>query len=88
MAGLQAAGNTMAEKPDIMLVDDAERDGPSDNPEKAPSVRVVDSFHVLGLTDDDAEFYNNYTPEQRARTKRKVCTEPWMKHKDMLMLTL
>ena len=72
MANVNVAGNTVTDKPDIILVDDAGRDGPSDNPEKASQVRVVDSFHVLGLTDDDADFYNNYTPEQRKRTMRKV----------------
>lgn len=66
-----AAGNTATDKPDIMMIDDV-RPGHEDNIEKSTQIRVMDTFHVIGLSDDDANFYNNYTPEQRARTKRKV----------------
>jgi hypothetical protein len=71
MADLAAAGNTLVDKPDVIMVDDARNDG-ADHSEKAAQIRVVDTFHVLGLSDDDADFYNNYTPEKRARTKRKI----------------
>ncbi|CRJ81834.1 hypothetical protein BN1708_001983 [Verticillium longisporum] len=66
-----ANNNLSTEKPEIVLVDD-NRDVSDDVPEKAPHARVIDSFHVLGLTDDDVHFYDNYTPEQRKRTMRKV----------------
>ncbi|EGY20131.1 hypothetical protein VD0004_g410 [Verticillium dahliae] len=66
-----ANNNLSTEKPEIVLVDD-NRDASDDVPEKAPHARVIDSFHVLGLTDDDVHFYDSYTPEQRKRTMRKV----------------
>jgi hypothetical protein len=71
MANLPAAANVLTDKPDVIMVDDARTDAGHQS-EKATQIRVVDTFHVLGLSDDDAEFYNNYTPEQRARTKRKI----------------
>ncbi|KAF6792050.1 transporter C1002.16c-like protein 24 [Colletotrichum sojae] len=60
-----------ADKPEISFVDD--RDGDAMDSEKgSPAVRTIDNMRVLGLSDDDAEFYANYTPEQRKRTTRKV----------------
>ena len=56
------------EKPEIDTVDHI----CDEVPEKAPETRVIDSFHVLGLTDEDVEFYENYTEEQRHKTMRKV----------------
>ncbi|KZL77909.1 MFS transporter, partial [Colletotrichum tofieldiae] len=60
-----------ADKPEIAFVDDREADSRSDA-EKGPVVRMIDSIRVLGLSDDDADFYANFTPEQRKRTTRKV----------------
>lgn len=71
MATLTAAGSTVTDKADIIAMEDG-RDGTTDHAEKASQIRVVDTFHVLGLSDEDADFYNNYTPEQRKRTRRKV----------------
>lgn len=66
-----ATANNPIEKPDIILVENAMKDD-LENPEKAPQVLTVDGYHVLGLTEEDAEFYNNYSPEQRRRTRHKV----------------
>lgn len=60
------------DKPEISFVDDREDDARSDS-EKAPAVRIIDDVRVLGLSEDDAEFYANFTPEQRKKTIRKVC---------------
>ena len=62
--------NNALDKPEIVMIDDAIPH--QDDSGKAPSVRVVEGFHVLGLSDDDVEFYNNYTPEMRKKTMRKV----------------
>ncbi|TID00372.1 putative transporter [Colletotrichum higginsianum] len=59
------------EKPEIDFVDDREADDRSDA-EKGPVVRTIDNIRVLGLSEDDAQFYANFTPEQRKRTTRKV----------------
>ena len=63
-------GSSDAEKAEIFMVDDTMAG--SNALEKAPTVRVIDDFHVLGLTEEDADFYNNYTPEMRKKTMRKV----------------
>ena len=60
------------EKPDIILADDAKTEIDEKAPEKAPDARTIEGFHVLGLSDDDVDFYTNYAPEQRKRTIRKV----------------
>lgn len=57
-----------SEKPDIVLVDDKD----DDNEKGAGVVRTVDTFRVLGLTNEDAEFYSNVSIEQRKRIIRKV----------------
>lgn len=69
MAIVQHSGD----KPDIVHADD-KADMVDENAfdKAAPEARTIDGFHVLGLSDDDVEFYNNYTPEQRKRTMRKV----------------
>lgn len=61
------------EKPDVVMVDDLDEKNPSSDNEKAPQARTIDNIRVLGLTDDDAEFYNNFTPEQRKTVIKKVC---------------
>ena len=61
----------MTDKPEVEMIDQADTAMVEDL-EKVAAVRVVDNFQVLGLSDEDADFYNNYTPAQRARTKRKV----------------
>ncbi|KAH8763101.1 major facilitator superfamily domain-containing protein [Diaporthe sp. PMI_573] len=61
----------MADKPDISMVDNRSiEDG--DRPDKQSASRVIANIHVLGLTDDDAEFYENFPPEKRTKLVRKV----------------
>ncbi|KAK4118765.1 MFS general substrate transporter [Parathielavia appendiculata] len=50
----------------------AESQSGHDDTEKATAVHVIDNFRVLGLTDDDAEFYNAFSEERRRRIIRKV----------------
>ncbi|KAL8282862.1 hypothetical protein RB600_006038 [Gaeumannomyces tritici] len=53
----------------VEQIDNASQDN---SPDKAPVARTIDNMRVLGLTDEDAEFYASYTPEQRKRVIRKV----------------
>ncbi|KAK1624428.1 inner membrane transport protein yfaV [Colletotrichum phormii] len=59
------------DKPEISFVDDRDDDTRSDS-EKALVVRIIDDVRALGLSEDDVEFYANFTPEQRKTTIRKV----------------
>lgn len=43
-----------------------------DRPDKQSASRVIANIHVLGLTDDDAEFYESFPPERRSKLVRKV----------------
>jgi hypothetical protein len=45
--------------------------GPDDT-EKAATVHVIDNFRVLGLTDNDADFYNGFSEERRRHVVHKV----------------
>lgn len=67
-----AATNAAAEKPDVVMIENSVRDDLEDNPEKAPQVLHVDGFNVLGLTPDDADFYQNYSLKDRKKTTHKV----------------
>jgi len=67
-----AATHVSDEKPDVMMVENAIRDDLEDNPEKAPQVLHVDGFNVLGLSPEDAEFYQNYSDKDRKKTMHKV----------------
>lgn len=57
------------EKPDIVFVDDHEK---TEDAEKGPNVRTIDNVRVLGLSDDDADFYNNMSEADRKKITRKV----------------
>lgn len=39
----------------------------------AASVREVDGLVVLGMSQDDLDFYEGFSPQKRARLNRKVC---------------
>lgn len=56
-------------KPDSVYFDEVEK---SSGIESAPVAREIDGIRVLGLSQDDADFYASYTPEQRKRVVRKV----------------
>ncbi|KAF4468799.1 inner membrane transport yfaV [Fusarium albosuccineum] len=60
------------EKPDVVMVDDMDLDVKHGDAEKATQVREIDNMRVLGLTDEDADFYNNTTPEQRKTIIKKI----------------
>lgn len=61
------------DKNDVVMIDNAtNRDDLEENLEKAPQVFHVDGFNVLGLSAEDAEFYQNYSEEEKKRTKHKV----------------
>lgn len=57
------------EKPDIVFVDDHAK---AEDPEKGPNVRTIDNVRVLGLSDDDADFYNGVSEADRKKITRKV----------------
>lgn len=61
----------MADKPDISMVDNRSIEE-GDRPDKQSASRVIANIHVLGLTDDDAEFYESFPPERRSKLVRKV----------------
>lgn len=46
-----------------------------ENPQKQSASRVIANIHVLGLTDDDAEFYESYPPEKRSKLVSKVVSD-------------
>ncbi|VUC31396.1 unnamed protein product [Clonostachys rosea] len=58
------------EKPDITMIDDRSIDRA--DAEKGQNIRTIDNFRVLGLSDDDVEFYENFSDEARKRVVRKV----------------
>jgi hypothetical protein len=66
--------NSSDEKPDVMMVEKAINDDVEGNPVKAPQVYHIDGFSVLGLSAEDAEFYQNYSAVDRKRTMHKVST--------------
>lgn len=39
----------------------------------AASVREVDGLVVLGMSQDDMDFYEEFGPSKRSRLNRKVC---------------
>jgi hypothetical protein len=59
------------EKPAITLVDDRDMAQEVD-PEKRGAVYTIDDIRVVGISDEDAAFYQSYTPEMRKRVIRKV----------------
>ncbi|KAG6362503.1 hypothetical protein INS49_010735 [Diaporthe citri] len=46
--------------------------GHVENLDGAPQVIEIDGFRVLGLSPDDADFYNNFSAERRKKVLRKV----------------
>lgn len=64
--------NSQDDKPDVMMIETAIRDDLEGNPDKAPQVFHIDGFSVLGLSPEDAEFYQNYSAKDRKKTMHKV----------------
>lgn len=46
--------------------------GHVENLDGTPQVIEIDGFRVLGLSQDDAEFYKNYSEDKRKQVLRKV----------------
>ena len=44
--------------------------------EEAPTVIEIETFRVLGLSPEDADFYTNYPEEKRKRVIHKVIHHP------------
>ncbi|KAJ5585849.1 hypothetical protein N7450_005636 [Penicillium hetheringtonii] len=49
-----------------------EKQRSSNHVEDYSNVTIIDNIQVLGLTPEDADFYHNFTPEQRKIVLRKV----------------
>lgn len=65
---------TASEKAEIAMIDDQDLDSKAPDAEKGTyNVRTVDNFRVLGLSDDDADFYNGVSEADRKKITRKVC---------------
>lgn len=62
------------DKPEIMMIDRKDTDSRSVAEEKGPVVRNIDNIRVLGLTDDDASFYDAFGADNRKKLLHKVCT--------------
>lgn len=56
-------------KDDVEIVD---QDSHIENIPKPSLVTQVGDFRVVGLTPDDADFYNNYPEEKRKKVFHKV----------------
>lgn len=67
-----ATTNNSDEKPDVMMVEKAINDDVEGNPVKAPQVHHIEGFNVLGLSAEDAEFWQNYSAAERKKTMHKV----------------
>jgi hypothetical protein len=67
-----AAVNDPDDKPDVMMIETAIKDDLEGNPDKAPQVFHIDGFSVLGLSPEDADFYENYSAKDRKKTMHKV----------------
>lgn len=67
-----ATPHSAAEKPDVVMIENSIRDDLEENLEKAPQVFHVDGFNVLGLSPEDAEFYESYSIKARKKTTHKV----------------
>ena len=39
----------------------------------APSIREIDGLVVLGMSQDDLDFYEGFSPQKRSRLNYKVC---------------
>lgn len=61
---------TMDHKTDITHVENDVDFDPSD--EKQPQARTIANIRVLGLSNEDADFYESYDPEARKALVRKI----------------
>ncbi|KAK2608983.1 hypothetical protein QQS21_002463 [Conoideocrella luteorostrata] len=61
-----------SEKPEVVTIDETEAQHIVHLVEKAKQVHLIDNIRVLGLSDDDAAFYNNISIKQRKKLARKI----------------
>ncbi|KAJ5667669.1 uncharacterized protein N7477_006239 [Penicillium maclennaniae] len=62
---------SQSERTSFEYVTDEKQRSP-DHVEDYSNVTVMDGIHVLGLSPEDADFYHNFTPEQRKTVLHKV----------------
>ncbi|KAM0449160.1 hypothetical protein ACHAO4_007822 [Trichoderma viride] len=67
-----ALNTAKTDKAEIVMIDDKDEIPTNNDIEKTAQVRIIDSIPVLGLSEDDAAFYNSITQDQRKRIIRKV----------------
>ncbi|KAM0455038.1 hypothetical protein ACHAPV_007925 [Trichoderma viride] len=67
-----ALNTAKTDKAEIVMIDDKDEIPSNNDIEKTAQVRIIDSIPVLGLSEDDAAFYNSITQDQRKRIIRKV----------------
>lgn len=68
----QAAVMSVAEKKDVIMMENITQDDLESNPQKAPYVSHIDGFNVLGLAPEDKEFYDSVSHAERQKIKHKV----------------
>lgn len=61
-----------SKEPEVEMIDD--REAVTADFEKAPKTRTIDNIRVIGLTDNDAVFYEGFAAEHRKAVLRKVNT--------------
>lgn len=62
----------VASKQGIDLIENVKDADVESSLEKAPHIRHIDGFRVVGLSFEDAEFYENYSLADRNKTKPRV----------------
>jgi hypothetical protein len=62
---------SQSERASFEYVADEKQRSP-DHVEDYSNVTVIDGIQVLGLSPEDADFYHNFTPEQRKTVLHKV----------------
>lgn len=67
-----ALHNLGSEKPEVIMIDELRKEETICDAEKSRQIHLIDDIRVLGLGNEDAEFYNSVTSEQRKIITRKV----------------
>lgn len=74
----------MAEKNTITVLYDKAQDSPGivSKPShdsflgQANNVRELEGIRVIGMSDEECDFFHSFTPEMRKRLNHKVCVRP------------
>lgn len=67
-----AVNNAGSEKPEVIMIDELHKEETICDAEKSRQIYLIDDTRVLGLRNEDAEFYTSVTAKQRKRITRKV----------------